>query len=82
MSGNVAHKSFYFYFYFFVYNFGVVGIYSFLLSSPFHEQNDWIINSLLVLAAVGFGSQENDFYFTMGVQYNCFLCYLWHKLHV
>ncbi|KAL0003360.1 hypothetical protein SO802_017141 [Lithocarpus litseifolius] len=27
---------------------------------------------------LGFGTQANSFYLTMGVQYNCFQCYLWY----
>lgn len=35
-----------------------------------------------MLAGLGFGTQANSFYFTVGVQYNFFLCHLWHPLHV
>ena len=39
-------------------------------------------NRLLMLAGLGFGTQANSFNFTVGVQYNCFLCHLWHHFHV
>lgn len=42
----------------------------------------WLIHGLLMFTGLGFGTQEDKFYYPMGIQHNCSLCYLWHQLHV
>lgn len=39
-------------------------------------------NMFMITVGLGFEKQANCFCFAMGIHHNCFLCYLWHQIHV